>query len=170
MSEIPPGVRFEWQREAKKCFLERNRLISGLSDVVVIPEAAERSGSLNTAAHALDQGREIFAAPGDIGRPLSRGCNQLIAKGGAMPYLGSEDVLEALFPAQKARRKRARASPVGDNAVETVILELLASGMRDGEEILAASGLAIHEFSQAITMLEVKGLVRALGANRWVLN
>jgi len=171
MSEVAPGVRFQWQNEAKKCFLERNRLIAGLSDMVVIPEAAERSGSLNTAMHALDQGREIFAAPGDIARPMSRGCNRLIAKGGAMPYLGSEDVLGALFPAPRGRkgRKEVQMALMGDNEIETVILELIAGGMVDGEEILAASGLAVSEFGQQMTLLEVKGRVRALGANRWAL-
>ncbi len=171
MSEVAPGVRFQWQNEAKKCFLERNRLIAGLSDMVVIPEAAERSGSLNTAMHALDQGREIFAAPGDIARPMSRGCNRLIAKGGAMPYLGPEDVLGALFPAPRGRkgRKEVQTALMGDNETETAILELIAGGMVDGEEILAASGLAVSEFGQQMTLLEVKGRVRALGANRWAL-
>ncbi len=171
MSEVAPGVRFQWQNEAKKCFLERNRLIAGLSDMVVIPEAAERSGSLNTAMHALDQGREIFAAPGDIARPMSRGCNRLIAKGGAMPYLGSEDVLGALFPAPRGRkgRKEVQTALMGDNETETAILRLIAGGMVDGEGILAASGLAVSEFGQQMTLLEVKGRVRALGANRWAL-
>lgn len=174
MSEIAPGVRFRWQNEAKKCFLERNRLISGLADVVVIPEAAERSGSLNTAMHALDQGREILAAPGDLTRPMSMGCNRLIAKGGAMPYLGPEDVLELLFPAPRGRRGRKMAQEAqlelfGDNETETTILRLMAGGMVEGEEILMASGLEISEFSQQMTLLEVKGRVRALGANRWAL-
>lgn len=171
MSEVAPGVRFQWQNEAKKCFLERNRLIAGLSDMVVIPEAAERSGSLNTAMHALDQGREIFAAPGDIARPMSRGCNRLIAKGGAMPYLGSEDVLGALFPAPRGRkgRKEVQTALMGDDETETAILRLIAGGMVDGEGILAASGLAVSEFGQQMTLLEVKGRVRALGANRWAL-
>ena len=74
MSELAPGAKFY----PKVSFLERNRLISGLADVVVIPEAAERSGSLKTAAHALEQGREVFAVPADITRPLSMGCNRLI--------------------------------------------------------------------------------------------
>lgn len=138
MSEVAPGVRFQWQNEAKKCFLERNRLIAGLSDMVVIPEAAERSGSLNTAMHALDQGREIFAAPGDIARPMSRGCNRLIAKGGAMPYLGSEDVLGALFPAPRGRkgRKEVQTALMGDDETETAILRLIAGGMVDRKSVV----------------------------------
>lgn len=171
MSEIAPGVRLDFRYQAKKCFLERNRLIAGLSDVVVIPEAAERSGSLNTAMHALDQGREILAVPGDLTRPMSMGCNRLIAKGGAMPYLGTDDVLEMLFPTPR-RRGKAQAGQLelfGDNEAETTILGLLAGGMVEGEEILVASGLEVSEFSQQMTLLEVKGRVRALGANRWAL-
>ena len=71
MSELAPGAEYH----TKTCFLERNRIIAGLADVVVVVEAAERSGSLNTAAHALEQGKDIFAVPGDITRPLSKGCN-----------------------------------------------------------------------------------------------
>lgn len=171
LSEIAPGVRYDWKYQAKKCFLERNRLIAGLSDVVVIPEAAERSGSLNTAAHALDQGREIFAVPGDITRPMSRGCNRLIAKGGATPYLEPEDVLDALFPVSQGERggKLVQMALVGDNEAEIAILGLIAGGMTDGEEILTASGLTASEFGQQMTLLEVKGRVRALGANQWAL-
>ena len=62
-------------------FLERNRLISALADIVVIIEAGERSGTLNTASHALSQGKDVMAVPGNITSPLSRGCNRLIAQG-----------------------------------------------------------------------------------------
>lgn len=218
LSELAPGAKFY----AKACFLQRNRLISGLADVVVIPEAAERSGSLNTAAHALEQGREIFAVPGDITRPMSAGCNRLIRQG-AMPYLGVEDVLEVLFPerivskkvvkqqnrapgaakiAKKAEMvdahmelwptsnavgdvewsKSARNNKVrcegallvdevleGSTAAETAILRALASGMRDGEEILAKTGLKTAEFNHTVTMLELSDRIRSLGANRWCL-
>ena len=76
-------------------FLERNRLISALADVVIIIEAGERSGTLNTAAHALAQGKEVMAVPGNITSPLSRGCNRLISQG-ATPILSPDDVLNAL--------------------------------------------------------------------------
>lgn len=186
MSELPPGAVHGRDYHAKTCFLRRNRLISGLSDVVVIPEAAERSGSLNTAAHALEQGREIFVVPGDITRPMSKGCNRLICQG-ATPYLGVEDVLEVLFPgaaeqAGSVSEGSGEASRgdtegllgdkmalLGDTKAETAILRALLAGVRDGEEILAQVGLEAAEFSQAMTMLEIKGQVRALGMNKWML-
>ena len=125
----------------------------------------------NTAAHALDQGREIFAVSGDITRPMSRGCNRLIAKGGAIPYLEPDDVLDVLFPVPRGRKgdKLVQTDLLGDSEAETVILGLIAGGMVDGEEILAVSGLTVSEFSQQMTLLEVKGRVRALGANQWAL-
>lgn len=168
MSELAPGAVLGQDYHPKTCFLRRNRLISGLADVVVIPEAAERSGSLNTAAHALEQGREVFAVPGDITRPMSRGCNRLICQG-ATPYTGVEDVLELLFPAPKGKKAGKPAAIEGDTEEETAILGSLAVGVSEGEEILAQTGLSAADFNRAMTMLEIKGRVRALGANRWVI-
>lgn len=165
MSELAPGAEFF----AKTCFLKRNRIIAGLADVVVVVEAAERSGSLNTAAHALEQGKEIFAVPGDITRATSRGCNRLIAQG-AMPLVDIDDVLNVLFPVPKKRDKSAQMMLMqGDNAIETAILQEINKGISKGEEILVAAGLTAAEFSQNITMLELKGRVMALGLNRWAL-
>ncbi len=93
ISELAPGESYY----AKTCFLRRNRIIAGLADAVIVVEAAERSGSLNTAAHAVEQGKEVFAVPGDVTRPMSRGCNRLIAAG-AYVCSGAEDVLAVLFP------------------------------------------------------------------------
>ncbi len=169
MSELPPGASEGVDYHRKTCFLRRNRLISGLADVVVIVEAAERSGSLNTAAHALEQGREIFAVPGDIVRPSSKGCNNLIAKGGAMIYTGVGDILDLMFPAPKKQKRFEQAELFGDTEAETAILGLLAAGLDDGEEIIAQSGLNASEFNCSITLLEVKGRVQSLGLNRWVL-
>ncbi len=164
MSEMAPGAEFF----PKTSFLERNRLISGLADVVVIPEAAERSGSLNTAAHALEQGRDVFAAPGDITHPMSRGCNRLIRQG-AMPYLEPNDVLEVLFPLVKRKRNLAQMQLFGDSEVETAILQAIRQGVDDGEQILQMTGLSAADLSRNLTMLELKGRVKALGMNRWAL-
>ena len=91
ISEYAPGTRVF----PKTSFLERNRIISGLSDIVVVVEAAERSGSLNTATHAIDQGKDVYAVPGNITSIYSTGCNKLIRQG-AIPE--PDDILRELFP------------------------------------------------------------------------
>ena len=105
MSEYAPGERVD----TRYSFLERNRIISGLSDIVVVIEAAERSGSLNTATHALGQGKDVFAVPGNITNPYSQGCNKLI-KQGAMPYTEPDDILRELFPEEYCRDSRLQGN------------------------------------------------------------
>lgn len=151
-------------------FLQRNRIISGLSDVVVVIEAAERSGSLNTASHALEQGKEIFAVPGNITNPYSVGCNKLI-KQGATPYTELDDILRVLFPEQflKKRSKKSQLLLFGDSEEETKILQALMGGLRNGEEIISKTSLSVGVFNETITLLEIKGIVQSLGTNRWTL-
>ncbi len=162
MSEYGVGTKVIY----KTSFLERNRLISGLADVVVVVEAGVRSGSLNTAAHALEQGRDLLAVPGDITKPMSMGCNRLIRQG-AMPYTELDDVLSLLFPGAKKRQQKLL---MGDTPAETAILQAIDKGMRDGEEMISVLGISVAEFNQAVTMLEIKGQVRGLGMNKWTLS
>lgn len=152
-------------------FLYRNRIIAGLSDIVVVIEAAKRSGSLNTATHALAQGKEVFAVPGNITNPYSQGCNGLIQQG-ATPYTEPDDILRLLFPEDyiKKHKNAKKQGLIGDNDVETAILTSLAEGLRNGEDILKAAKLPPEVFNQAITMLEIKGRVHALGMNNWGLS
>ncbi|MBQ9018187.1 DNA-processing protein DprA [Candidatus Saccharibacteria bacterium] len=166
MSEYAPG----YNPIAKFSFLERNRLISGLSDIVVVVEAAEKSGSLNTAMHALDQGKTVFAVPGNITSPYSQGCNKLI-KEGALPYTEPADVLRELFPEEFVRqaKKQAALKLFGDNDVETLILQAIYAGARSGEQIMELTHLPPEVFSEATTMLEVKSRIRSLGMNHWGL-
>lgn len=163
MSEYEQGLL----TNTKYSFLERNRLIAGLADVIVVVEAAEKSGSLNTAMHAIEQGKELLAVPGNINNPLSAGCNKLIRQG-ANPYTGVEDVLDLIFPQIGQSKKRKRVI-FGDNEEETKVIQLLAEGVRDGEEIIKRAKLRAEIFNQTITMLEIKGVVRSLGANQWTL-
>lgn len=146
-------------------FLARNRLISGLSDAVIIVEAATRSGTLNTTARALEQGKEVFAVPGNITSPLSAGCNGLL-KQGATPVTSAEDVLEVIAP---QLLETQTTLPLGNTPQENTILQLLQSGIRDGEMLQQQSKLNVIEFGQTLTMMELNGLIRNLGANQWMV-
>ncbi len=166
ISEYAPGEKVY----PKTSFLERNRLISGLSDIVVVIEAAEKSGSLNTATHALDQGKTIFAVPGNITNPYSQGCNKLIRQG-AFPYTEPDDILRELFPEDFIKKQKTLKTQnlIGDTDVETLILVAISKGLRSGEDIIKDTKLPPEIFSQAITLLEIKGRVRPLGMNNWGL-
>ena len=167
MSEYAPNAAVF----TKTSFLERNRLISGLSDIVVVVEAAERSGTLNTATHALDQGKTVFAVPGNITNIYSKGCNNLI-KQGANPYTEPDDVLRELFPEEyvKKHRKSTKIGQIhGDTLEETAILRALATGLSSGSEIAEKMDLTPEVFNRTISMLEIKGRVMPLGANHWGL-
>ena len=146
-------------------FLARNRIVSGISDAIIITEAALRSGTLSTAARALEQGKEVFVVPGNITSPLSAGCNALL-KQGAHPITCAEDVLEIVAPRLLTAQQTL---PLGDTPQETAIIRLLQAGVRDGDELQRASGLDAALFSQTITMMELQGTLRALGGNQWAL-
>lgn len=145
-------------------FLARNRLIAALSDGILIPEAAARSGSLNTARHGLEQGKTVLAVPGNITSVLSGGTNNLI-KAGAIPATEAADILSAMGWANAPKP----SVPLGKTKEEQVILDLLASGISDGARLLAQSQLATPLFNQTLTMLEITGKIRPLGANHWAI-
>lgn len=166
------AILSEWQKGDGKVvnrwsFLERNRLVSGLADAVIITEAAERSGTLNTAAHALSQGRDVFAVPGNITSPLSAGCNALL-KQGAYPVTEAKDVLHIIAPEQLKKSDQSQL-PLGSSPEETIIISLIASGVRSGDQLQQQSGLSASNFSTALTMLEINGVIKPLGANNWTL-
>lgn len=160
ISEYPTGTSAKPFR-----FLQRNRLVSGLSDVVLVTEAAARSGTLNTVMHALEQGKEVCVVPGNITSPMSSGCNALIRQG-ATPVTEPAHIIELaapdLAPAQTVM-------PLGTTPAETVILTLLSQGIRHGDELQARAGLDASEFSMTMTMLELAGTIRALGGGQWTL-
>lgn len=157
VSEYPSGTE-----PYKTNFVARNRIIAGLSAGVLITEAAEKSGSLHTANFALEQGREVMAVPGNITSPNSAGTNQLIRSGAAL-ISSTDDVLGALgISPVKPKNKQIIAA---DNAEEFTILTLISNGINDTELLLKKSGLQPAQFSQTLTMLEIKGSIKASGGN-----
>jgi DNA processing protein len=145
-------------------FIARNRLIAGLADAVLITEAAIKSGTLHTANFALEQGKTVFAVPGNITSVLSGGCNNLI-KTGAVPVTSVEDILQAMGWDAEADEKEIVASTPEEHA----ILELLKGGISEGAILLAETGLSVQLFNQTLTMLEITGRIKPLGANQWAL-
>jgi DNA processing protein len=161
VSEYAPG-----EPPYKQNFVARNRLVSGLADALLITEAGEKSGSLHTARFALEQGRDVLAVPGDITSPASIGTNNLLKWGHAAAVTSYRDVLHVLGLEDTAVDQTATGPT---NEQEQCLLELLRQGVRDGARLLELSRLSVSEFSQALTMLEIGGLIRPLGADQWSL-
>lgn len=149
----------------REYFIARNRLISGISDATLIPEAALKSGSLHTARFTLEQGRELLSVPGSIYSETSVGTNNII-KAGAVPVTCLDDIL---FAMKLTAASQGSKKTTGANQAEQSVLDALASGACDGEELQAQSQLDIPLFNQTLTMLEIAGKVRSLGANQWAL-
>ena len=149
----------------KSNMLERNRLVAGIADAVLITEASARSGTLNTAAHALEQGKTVFVVPGNITSPSSAGCNALL-KQGATPVTCVEDILEVIAPQLLTAQTQFA---LGSNPTETEIINQLQAGIRDVDEIQRVTGIAAGDLSTSLTMLELAGTIKALGANQWTL-
>ena len=158
ISEYPPGTP---ARDFQ--FLARNRIVSGIADAVIVTEAASRSGTLATVAHALSQNREVFAVPGAITSPMSVGPNRLIQQG-AHPVLDARDVLQVIAPHLVTAQTTLN---LGSNPMEIAVIDLLLKGIRHGEQLQQQSGLSASDFSQTLTMLEIGGLIRGLGGNQW---
>ncbi len=144
-------------------FIARNRIVSGLSDGILITEAAAKSGTIHTANFALDQGRTVMAVPGNINSPLSQGTNNLI-KSGAIAVTTSADILLALGLRES---KQQQTDLFGSTEEETLILKLLQSGITDSTQLLSRSKLETASFNQTLTMLEITGKIYSLGAGHW---
>ncbi len=146
-------------------FPERNRIISGLSKGVFLPEATVKSGSLITARLALEQGRDLFVVPGNINSPESEGTNKLLQE---MPHalvIESEDVLSRLG----VRAVSVDTEVVELNICETLIVEALHDKELHFEELLEATSLTAGELSTMLMNLELNGIIEQTGGNYYSL-
>jgi DNA processing protein len=142
-------------------FPKRNRIISGLSIGVVVVQAGMESGSLITANYALEQGREVFAVPGNVGSDSSRGTHQLI-KDGAKLVESSEDILEEVLPQWKRERETPQdvERPVWDlSEEENVLYEQLGETPLHIDVLIRESQFDPGKVSSLLLNLELKGLI-----------
>lgn len=158
LSEYPPGTpAMGWH------FPIRNRLISGLSKAVVMMEAQVRSGSMTTVNHALDQGKDVYAYPGNIGSEWAKGAHQLLREG-AVYFTSAQDILEDMGWLDEAppptREQKAALPPMGEK--QRQIYTLLSQRDMSFDELADATGFDAPTLSGELTMLSILGLVRSL--------
>ncbi len=162
VSEYPLGTRPRAEN-----FPRRNRIMSGLSLGVLAVEAGETSGALITAHLALEQNREVFAIPGSILSPASRGTNHLIQEGAKL-IRDYTDILEELnLTAVVHQMEIKEVIPSSDT--ESLLLKQLRAEPTHIDEVCRSSGLPISIVSGTLAMMELKGLVKQVGAMNYVL-
>jgi DNA processing protein len=143
-------------------FSPRNRVLSGMACGVLVTEAGEKSGALITARYALEQGREVFAVPGNITAKGSSGTNRLI-QDGAHPVLSARDVLEVLHLERVTQFAQARENlPLADEEERAILMRLSAEPLHV-DELTRQSGLPVSKVISTLTLLELKGAVRQVG-------
>lgn len=159
ISEYPPGTK-----PFKSNFPARNRIIAGLSLATIVTEAESKSGSLITANFALQENRLVMAIPGNIFNPRSGGPNNLI-KAGALAVTSAVDALAQLglsCPALETTPVKAASQE------EAAILELISQGIVTNQALIEKSGLPAAQFAHLISLMEITGKIRNLGAGQWV--
>jgi DNA processing protein len=172
VSEFPLGAP-----PLKLNFPRRNRIISGLALGTLVVEAALRSGSLITARLAAEQGREVFAIPGSIHNPLTRGCHQLIRQGAKLVETG-DDILAELRPlagalasavqaAVPGQQNFAAAGPVLDKAYE-ILLDALGFEPASVDVLVERTGLAADEVASMLLILELDGKLESRPGGRYL--
>lgn len=163
LSEYPIGTP-----NFKQNFVARNRIISGLCVATIVIECDLKSGTLITAKHALDQNRQVYAVPGPVYSPQSQGPHNLI-KMGARLLTEARDVLEDLNLASLPEQQTAQ-NLLGDSKEESAVLRLLTFEPVAIDELIKNSGLKAEAVTSALTFLEMKGKVRNLGGQQYVLS
>lgn len=160
ITEFPPGAP-----PMARHFPRRNRIISGLSLGVVVVEAARRSGSLITARLALDQQKDVYALPGSIHSPLSKGCHEIIREGAKLVE-DVNHVLEDLGYGQHARAKR-RVATLAVSPRQARVLDAIGYAPTSPDEVCFATGMDIGEVLVEVTQLEMARRLESLPGGRY---
>lgn len=148
-------------------FPERNRIISGLADVVLVMEAKRKSGSLITADQALEQGRDVYALPGPADSPLSEGCHQLIRQGAGI-LLSPQDLLEELGMERICIMKKSDKNKKMLESPENMVYSCLGLFPKDVSYIIEETGLEPGRVMEALITLVLEGYAREISKNHYV--
>ncbi|HEX4648073.1 MAG TPA: DNA-processing protein DprA [Steroidobacteraceae bacterium] len=165
VSEFPPGTA-----PLRQNFPRRNRIISGLSLGTLVIEAARESGSLITARHAVEQGREVFAIPGSIHSPLSRGCHQLIRQGAKLVEEAGDVLSELRISLPKETLTAQRSLPLEQGELDKeyeMLLDALGFEPATIDVLVARTRLGLEQIASMLLILELKGRVAALPGGRY---
>lgn len=162
MSEYPLGTRPRADR-----FPRRNRIMSGLSLGVLVIEAGKTSGAMITANLALEQNREVFAVPGSILSPASTGTNRLIQEGAKL-VSSYTDILEELNLTEVAHQIELKEA-IPASETEALLLKQLGAEPVHIDEVCRSSGLPVSQVSSTLVMMELKGMVKQMGAMSFIL-
>ncbi len=154
-------------KPAAENFPKRNRIISGLSLGVIVVEAPAKSGALLTAQFALEQNREVFAVPGNLGKKTSEGTNNLIRQGAKL-VTRVEDILEELNLGKTSTALRSVSAPPELAGEEGLLFQILSAEPTHIDKLAEASNLSVSETLTGLLNLELKGLARQLSGKHFV--
>lgn len=164
LSEFPLG-----EKPLPQHFPARNRIISGLADVVLVIEAKEKSGSLITADMALEQGKDVYALPGPVNSSLSRGCNLLLKQGAGL-LLTPGELLEELGICRSKFQKNESGEKILLETVENIVYSCLGFYPKNVEQIRQETNLPVGEVICTLMGLELKGCIKEISKNHYVKN
>jgi len=177
VSEYPPGTA-----PTRYSFIQRNRIVAGMSLGVMVSEAPMKSGAFSTARMALDEGREVFAIPGDIDRPGAQLPNLLIGEGAHMVTRAEDILSRVVIEPGSAARERKRQEPKAEQTQmrpqapvrkldrqEQAVYDLLLTGDMDFDALSDKTGMESDELGGVLMLLEPDGIVEALAGLRYRL-